>query len=326
MRFLPNRNTWPLKTTLGIGALVLGGVVLAQQPDNTTGTPPEPSAQPSPSASAAGQGAQGTSSRQIYDINLTPANASAGSSVARGAGRIVVDGENMGVYLEVTGLDPGIVHLQHLHAGSNCAGPEADTNGDNFVDAIEASQASGPPILPLSLNQIITTPQTSSSSEEYPVSSSTGSYVYIQSFPVAEVQAALNSSSASGGTNMPSASPSGMASTMPSPGASVMPGESPSPSVSVSASPSESPSAPPSEAAGQAGNEATGASPSPASMASPTASPSGAANGLDLENFVIEIHGVGASTNLPSTVGTLEGHSAQESLPVACGKIVKLGQ
>ncbi len=44
---------------------------------------------------------------------------------------------------------------------------------------------------------------------------------------------------------------------------------------------------------------------------------------LDLEGRHFVIHGVDASTELPETVGTLEGVPAQVTLPVACGEIRK---
>jgi hypothetical protein len=46
---------------------------------------------------------------------------------------------------------------------------------------------------------------------------------------------------------------------------------------------------------------------------------------LNLHGKVIEIHGVGENTILPSTVKTVGGLPARETLPVACGRIKRTG-
>lgn len=46
--------------------------------------------------------------------------------------------------------------------------------------------------------------------------------------------------------------------------------------------------------------------------------------GLNLSGKVVLIHGVAANTQLPSTVGTLEGMTQENSVPIACGIIKRL--
>jgi len=47
-------------------------------------------------------------------------------------------------------------------------------------------------------------------------------------------------------------------------------------------------------------------------------------NRLSLESRVIVVHGVSSSANLPETVGTVDGISAEDSLPIACGQLVRV--
>lgn len=49
----------------------------------------------------------------------------------------------------------------------------------------------------------------------------------------------------------------------------------------------------------------------------------GADEDLNLEGKVVEIHGVPASTTLPSTVRGVDGMSPQQSLPILCGVITR---
>lgn len=41
------------------------------------------------------------------------------------------------------------IHMQHVHAGSRCPTAADDTNGDGYVDAVEASAVSGGALIPL---------------------------------------------------------------------------------------------------------------------------------------------------------------------------------
>jgi hypothetical protein len=153
--------------------------------------------------------------------------------------------------------------MQHIHSGSACATQSNDTNGDGYVDAVEGTAASGPPVLPLTLDlaQLAQSGTlTSASNEEssdYPTTSQAGGFTYIASVPVSTLQSALSS----------------------------QPGASPT--------------------------------------ASPTASPGVASDSSGIEGRVIEIHGVSSNVQLPSTVQSLPGSTANASLPVACGVITR---
>lgn len=73
-----------------------------------------------------------------------------------GVARLVVeDGQYLTVQIEATGLEPSVVHPQHIHGldkpreNSSCPGPEADANGDGIVSVGEGLPWYGPVVLPL---------------------------------------------------------------------------------------------------------------------------------------------------------------------------------
>ena len=77
-------------------------------------------------------------------------------SGAEGVAWIVVeDGKYLTVAIEASGLEPSLVHPQHIHgfdrprSNSSCPGPEADANGDGIVSVGEGLPNYGPVVLPL---------------------------------------------------------------------------------------------------------------------------------------------------------------------------------
>ena len=65
----------------------------------------------------------------------------------------IEDAKYLTVEIEATGLEPSLVHPQHIHGfdkprtNSSCPGPEADADGDGIV--CEGAPFYGPVILPL---------------------------------------------------------------------------------------------------------------------------------------------------------------------------------
>lgn len=51
-----------------------------------------------------------------------------------------------------SGLEPNMLHPQHIHAADTCPPPEADTNGDGFIDVIEGLPFYGEIMIPLDAN------------------------------------------------------------------------------------------------------------------------------------------------------------------------------
>ncbi|HAR43267.1 MAG TPA: hypothetical protein DCS07_11675 [Bdellovibrionales bacterium] len=285
---------------LGAAALAAVGVVAAQDDNGNENGDDSPGtvATASPTATASPVSAQ----RQVYIAQLSPTNGSGASGTAR----IVVDGGNMGVSIEGAGLSPNMMHPQHIHAGTQCAGTGADTNFDGWVDVKEAEAVGGQAILPLTLNLSAQAGSTDAgSAQNFPIASESGLISYIQSAPVANF----------GTLPMPTMSPTESPGTIPSPTES--PTESPTPTDSPS--PAESPSPTGSPAETPTVTPTLTPTTEPVFTPIPTESP----EILSLSNRVVQIHGLDV-VSLPSTVQSDEGMAANSTLPVACGTLVRV--
>jgi len=146
-----------------------------------------------------------------------------------GGTRIVVDGDNMGIYLQANGLAPQMMHQQFIHAaGGKCPDMTADKNGDSVIDEKEASAVMGPASFPLTLGTQASTgsaPTAGTIGSEFPVAGQNGDLIYINSFPVSMVMSALSSSGTTGpqvptsGTPETSGTPRNYVSSNPNPSA-----------------------------------------------------------------------------------------------------------
>jgi len=101
-----------------------------------------------PACNDAGSETGGAATSQSFTVDLRPLN----GSEAEGRGELSLDGNQLTVDIEATGLEPDRTHEQHLH-GLAVAGQEAtcpsdseDSDGDRLVDLGEARSAFGPSI------------------------------------------------------------------------------------------------------------------------------------------------------------------------------------
>lgn len=105
---------------------------------------------------------------KMYTVDFTALN---GSGVS-GTAELTLSGDQLTVKVNATGLEPNMVHPQHIHgfignkANSTCPTAAADTNGDGLVDLVEGLPSYGPVLLEL--------------------------YVPIDEFPVADANGVLN--------------------------------------------------------------------------------------------------------------------------------------
>ena len=82
----------------------------------------------------------------LYQADLSPENVSV--SPAKGSAEMTLVGDEFNVV--VTMVDAlSTTHAQHIHAGTRCPTATDDTNGDGFIDAVEASVVYGAAILAL---------------------------------------------------------------------------------------------------------------------------------------------------------------------------------
>lgn len=175
-----------MSSALRLTAVVLLSVLVGCAPAETD-VESEPTATPAPPAAA------GTDPGPVaYAGRLVPLNP--GLTGTSAAGRVLV-AEDAGSFvfrLEIEGLPPSMMHLQHVHGFADnregvCPGPEADTNGDGVVDLLEATEVAGVTLIPLHDDpaglQIV--------AETYPKADAEGSTAYRQSVDLASLESAL---------------------------------------------------------------------------------------------------------------------------------------
>ncbi len=88
-----------------------------------------------------------------YRADLTPLNSTVNGRDASGEAVLTIDGDEVTIRVNMSGLSPGDMHLQHYHGfvdGSDAtlAGLEQDENGDGIVDLIETRAVSGITLVP----------------------------------------------------------------------------------------------------------------------------------------------------------------------------------
>lgn len=127
-----------------------------------------------------------------YSAKLIALNADKiGTSASGTANLEIIDGK-LSVSIDVTGLTPGLMHLQHFHGfpdGNDVACPtfQQDKNGDGYIDLIETEPVAGTTMLPFHAH-----PATLEiPNDTYPVADNTGAASYRHSDSVAELEKAL---------------------------------------------------------------------------------------------------------------------------------------
>lgn len=84
----------------------------------------------------------------VYHAHLRPVNAHASGFIPHGGATFSLEGDRLTVksYLDDAS---SVEHRQSVHVGTKCPGPEADKNGDGFIDYPEALAYVGPVLIPL---------------------------------------------------------------------------------------------------------------------------------------------------------------------------------
>lgn len=127
-----------------------------------------------------------------YVAKLVPLNAEQIRTSASGTAELQVTDGKLTVSIDVEGLTPGLMHLQHFHGfpdGKDAACPtsQEDKNGDGYVDLIETEPVAGTTMLPFHAH-----PATLEiPNDTYPVADKNGVAQYRHSDSVAELEKAL---------------------------------------------------------------------------------------------------------------------------------------
>lgn len=110
-----------------------------------------------------------------------------------GAATFIVANGKLHVSIAVKGLEPSMMHLQHIHGfkmsdeESSCPTAAADKNNDGIIDLIETHKASGVTLIPF--NKAPANLKILSSS--YPVANSEGLLTYRMSIPLSKLKTAV---------------------------------------------------------------------------------------------------------------------------------------
>ena len=127
-----------------------------------------------------------------YVAKLAPLNADKiGTSASGTANLEIVDGK-LNVTIDLIGLSPNLMHLQHYHGfidgkDATCPTAAADANGDGYVDLIETEPTSGVTMLPFHAHPATLEIAT----DTYPVADKSGAAHYTHTDDVATLDKAL---------------------------------------------------------------------------------------------------------------------------------------
>jgi hypothetical protein len=143
-------------------------------------------------AALTGLSAMRSEGAEHYIAKLVPLNAEKIGTSARGTADLeVVDGK-LTVSIDLKGLTPGLMHLQHFHGfpdGKNASCPtgKEDKNGDGCVDLIETESVAGTTMLPFHAHPAtLEIPH-----DTYPVADNNGAASYQHTDSVDELEKAI---------------------------------------------------------------------------------------------------------------------------------------
>lgn len=127
-----------------------------------------------------------------YTAKLTPLNADKIGTSTQGTATLEVADGKITIAIDLAGLPPGLMHLQHFHGfpdGKEAACPTAadDGNGDGYVDLIETELRAGTTMVPFHAHPVtLEIP-----SDTYPVADKSGAAHYTKTEDAVALEAAL---------------------------------------------------------------------------------------------------------------------------------------
>ena len=147
-------------------------------------------------AIAAAPAAAQSSSRRapvVYVAKLAAMNTGVTKTAAAGTARFTIVGDSLTIAIDVHGVAPGLMHLQHFHGfpgagNATCPTSAADVNHDGVVDLIETEPTSGTTMVPFTADPVSMVIVTDS----YPTASADGSYKYEKTVSLKALDAAFS--------------------------------------------------------------------------------------------------------------------------------------
>ena len=130
---------------------------------------------------------------QVFRANLEPLNAGtytqAGTTytipTTTGTATVTLNGDDVAVHIEVSGVTAGTLHPQHIHAGTTCPDQSDDANTDGYVDVIEGLPKYGGILVSLDNN---IDDGAAAPGLNFPVADPSGSYSYSEEGSRAHIQ------------------------------------------------------------------------------------------------------------------------------------------
>lgn len=128
----------------------------------------------------------------VYRAELRSLNDSIAGMSANGMATIRIKGDTMFINVMASGLEPGMMHLQHYHGypdgqDATCASMDQDTNGDGIVDLIETREVSDITLVPFNDNPA----ELELTAQSYPEASDQGTITYNDTVLISELRPAL---------------------------------------------------------------------------------------------------------------------------------------
>lgn len=127
---------------------------------------------------------------RIYRAQISSVNKSANKNRnVQGNVILEIQGSQLLINVEASGLEPNMMYLQHLHGSKeageiNCPLPTADTNNDGVVDITEAYEVAGVTMIPLHDDPTSMEIKT----ETYPTADEDGNILYQQTVDLTELR------------------------------------------------------------------------------------------------------------------------------------------
>lgn len=127
-----------------------------------------------------------SASADVYKVTFKSLNADAGYRTVKGNANLRINNDRLTVQVNANGLQPGMLHPQHIHAAGSCPSTSADTNNDGFIDVVEGVPSYGGIFVPLDADLADLSFQTSFPNP----SNKAGAITYKESVSVSELESA----------------------------------------------------------------------------------------------------------------------------------------
>lgn len=128
-----------------------------------------------------------------YKADLSALNSDVTGSDASGDATFTISGDDLTIKVEMEGVAPDTVHLQHFHGfqdgdqNSVCPTVDDDGNGDGIIDIIETEPVAGVTMVPFHDDPV----SMEIENDTYPTADADGTYTYEKTVSLSELEDAF---------------------------------------------------------------------------------------------------------------------------------------